>query len=90
VAALNAFLLQNHPESVDHGGHPKQKTQNNVKDRALRRIGFQINGERGQQNRKDDEQQFIHEPSLRVGRLCGKTIFAGQSKQFRLTASCWF
>jgi hypothetical protein len=45
---------------VEDGGYPKQKTQNDVKDCALRRVGFQINSERRQQNRDDYEQQFIH------------------------------
>jgi hypothetical protein len=79
---LNASLLQNDPESVDDGGYPKQKAQNKVQYRALRRICFQINGKRGQQNREDDQEQCIPVAGLRAGRSGGKMISSENQSRF--------
>ena len=45
---------------MDHTREPEKQAQNDVDDCVLAGIGFEIHRQRGQQNRKNDQKEFIH------------------------------
>jgi hypothetical protein len=68
-------LFENRPERVDDAGQPEKEAKNYAQNRGFRRTGFQINGQRRQQNGQNDEEDFTHAASLIAGGGAGKMIF---------------
>lgn len=60
AARAGTRLLEDQVERVENAGNPEEDAKDYIDDSVLGRLGFQINRQRREQDRQNNQYQFAH------------------------------